>query len=356
MKLSIITTLLAIQAFAIVARGADLSGNFAAAQNSYEASDYANCLSLLNALDQQFGTSPRLESLRALSLHELNRDREAYDSLLVYTQLTAGLALADNPAHQDLIELRDALREELLAARKKAQQEINKDRLAKAETAAAETQHRLRAQQDQVAAVSSRRFYTLYSGGADTAALDASLKENLDPKVFQRLQSDLKPAAEAEAAEMWASLNNLLTTLAGRQLPYHLFPDDPASAAGPFQLQSIQFSGKTLDYAIIGQVGQPITLQEKTTVQGLDVSKMTGFASEHGPDDSVVFRLEFGRPVIWRRGSARFSDGKYFPGGVSSSSGSRTLSLRVPAQMENQVKEKMSAIAVAAKFATASRN
>src|SRR5436190_16382726 len=82
---------------------------FKAAQEAFDGGEYEQTITLLDTLEKSVGTSPRLESLRALAYRDLNKPREAYKALLVYFDLTKNVDLSASEAHKSLIELHDSL-------------------------------------------------------------------------------------------------------------------------------------------------------------------------------------------------------------------------------------------------------
>lgn len=88
------------------AQTGDVAGRFREAQEAFDNSQYEKTLTLLDAMQKEFGQSPRIESLRALTLRDLNRPREAYLSLLTYLKLTEKMNLSGSAAHKVLIELK----------------------------------------------------------------------------------------------------------------------------------------------------------------------------------------------------------------------------------------------------------
>lgn len=85
------------------------AASFDSAQEAFEAGEYERTIQLLEAYEKANGTSPRLESLKALSYRDLGKPREAYKALLTYFKLTESMDLSSNEAHKNLIELREAL-------------------------------------------------------------------------------------------------------------------------------------------------------------------------------------------------------------------------------------------------------
>ncbi|HRH40533.1 MAG TPA: hypothetical protein PKY82_02735 [Pyrinomonadaceae bacterium] len=109
--LSIITLIILLISSTFAQESAAI--RFQKAQEAFDNSEYEKTLTLLNSIQKDYGDSPRIESLRALTLRDLNRPREAYQSLLIYFKLTAKLNLKNNAAHQALIELKDQLQQQL---------------------------------------------------------------------------------------------------------------------------------------------------------------------------------------------------------------------------------------------------
>ncbi|HRH40534.1 MAG TPA: hypothetical protein PKY82_02740 [Pyrinomonadaceae bacterium] len=101
---------------------------FKIAQEAFDNSQYEKTLTLLSAIEKDFGKSPRIESLRALTLRDLNRPRDAYNSLLAYFKLTASMDLRNNETHKSLIELKDQLQKQLEKELLDEKKDLQKDR------------------------------------------------------------------------------------------------------------------------------------------------------------------------------------------------------------------------------------
>jgi outer membrane protein assembly factor BamD (BamD/ComL family) len=112
--------------------------SFQSAQDAFDASEYEKTLRILEGIEKASGKTPRVESLRALTLKELNRHKEAYESLLVYFQLTAKLDLSKNEAHQSLIQIRDELKAQLEKALQNEKQKLQSERNNNAEKSISE--------------------------------------------------------------------------------------------------------------------------------------------------------------------------------------------------------------------------
>jgi len=111
-----------------------------AAKTAYENGEYEQTIAALDAFERSRGTSPRLESLRALSYNELGKTVEAYKALQVYFRLTAGRDLSANEAHQDLIKLRDELVQRIEKEFEEKRKKADKEREKEAERAVAQLQ------------------------------------------------------------------------------------------------------------------------------------------------------------------------------------------------------------------------
>lgn len=163
--------------FLSAARG---NNNFEALEESYEAEQFAQCLSSLEFFEKENGASPRIESMRALSLHKLGRKRDAYLSLLNYFQLTAGLDLTDNEAHASLVELRDQLQQRLLEEERLKKEELEEDRMAKAEALIQSVAANSNNKMQQVVTASNGRFVAMSKATADPQQFQSELRSVLN--------------------------------------------------------------------------------------------------------------------------------------------------------------------------------
>lgn len=124
------------------AQGGDVTKRFNEAKEAFDNSQYQKTLDLLDAIENEFGKSPRVESLRALTLRDLNRPRDAYFSLLTYFKLTERMNLEGSAAHRALIELRDTLRSQLETDLSVQKENLQAERNKNAERAISETDKR----------------------------------------------------------------------------------------------------------------------------------------------------------------------------------------------------------------------
>ena len=118
------------------ARSADQGDPLANAIERYSTGDYAAALGIVAALELQQGPSPRLESLRALCLHEQGTDdTRTFRSLERYWELTRdNPAIFNNENHRELMTLLDDYRKKLEEQKKKEAEERKKkaDEIAQA--------------------------------------------------------------------------------------------------------------------------------------------------------------------------------------------------------------------------------
>ena len=84
---------------------------FEAAVEAFESGEYEQTISLLAAYEKSKGTSPRLESLRALAYRDLEKPKEAHQAVLAYLRLTANRDMSGSETHQDMLKLRDEMLE-----------------------------------------------------------------------------------------------------------------------------------------------------------------------------------------------------------------------------------------------------
>ena len=115
---------------------------FTQAKEAFDDSQFEKTLTLLDAMEKDFGKSPRIESLRALTLRDLNRPRDAYLSVLAYFKLVEGKDFSGNAAHQELIKLRDTLKAQLETDLSAKKDNLQAERNANADKAISETDKR----------------------------------------------------------------------------------------------------------------------------------------------------------------------------------------------------------------------
>ena len=124
------------------AQTATQAERFRAAQEAFDNSQFEKTLTLLDAMEKEFGNSPRIESLRALTFRDLNRPRDAYLSLIAYFKLTENMNLSGNSAHQSLVDLRDELKAKLETDLSVKKDNLQSERNANAEKAISEADKR----------------------------------------------------------------------------------------------------------------------------------------------------------------------------------------------------------------------
>jgi hypothetical protein len=171
---------------------------FDAAVEAYESGEYERTISLLAAYEKANGTSPRLESLRALTYRDLEKPKEAHQAVLVYLRLTAGRNMSSSEAHQDMLKLRDEMLEAIEKKYKEDKEKLDKERDEAATTIVDELEAFYRSPQ-------IKRSYS--------SALPASLKTEADdangeyigpPPPESKTESGMDSLAELE---MWRKIN-----------------------------------------------------------------------------------------------------------------------------------------------------
>ena len=138
---------------------------FEAAVEAFESGEYEQTISLLAAYEKSKGTSPRLESLRALAYRDLEKPKEAHQAVLAYLRLTANRDMSGSEAHQDMLKLRDEMLEAIEKKYKEDKEELDKERDEVADAVVAELE----------SVYSSPQIKRSYS-----SALPASLKSEAD--------------------------------------------------------------------------------------------------------------------------------------------------------------------------------
>ena len=168
---------------------------FTDAADALDVRDYVRCIALVENLEKQEGFSPRLESIRAMALHELSRPADTFCSLERYAELTRGNAsLQENPSHRELLQLLEQYRQKLAAEKKEKEKKLKETRdaeaakiLAAARTAAEQKQTAVRKRFDRkLAALAPRQRtqlsvddYTLLKAAGSTA-----FSAQIDERVF----------------------------------------------------------------------------------------------------------------------------------------------------------------------------
>lgn len=119
-----------------VAQG--VPSGFDAAKEAFESGEYEQTIDLLAAYEKSNGTSPRLESLRALAYRDLEKPKESYQAILVYLRLTTKRDMSGSEAHQDMLKLRDEMLEAIEKKYKEDKEELDKERDEEADAIVAE--------------------------------------------------------------------------------------------------------------------------------------------------------------------------------------------------------------------------
>lgn len=165
MKLAVL--LFAIFTFAsyVAAQDSPRGSQFDAAVEAFESGEYEQTIALLAAYEKSRGTSPRLESLRALAYRDLEKPKEAHQAILVYLRLTANREMSGSEAHQDMLKLRDEMLEAIEKKYKEDKEELDKERDEEADAIVAELE----------SVYSSPQIKRSYS-----SALPASIKSEAD--------------------------------------------------------------------------------------------------------------------------------------------------------------------------------
>lgn len=171
---------------------------FDAAVEAYESGEYERTISLLEAYEKSRGTSPRLESLRALAYRDLEKPKEAHQAVLVYLRLTANRDMSASEAHQDMLKLRDEMLEAIEKKYKEDKEKLDKERDEAATTIVDELEESYRSPQ-------IKRSYS--------SALPASLKTEADDANGEYIgppptESKTAPGMDSlTELEMWRKIN-----------------------------------------------------------------------------------------------------------------------------------------------------
>ncbi|MGC4074211.1 MAG: hypothetical protein QM760_17210 [Nibricoccus sp.] len=153
----------------------------AQAIEAYSSGDQTRCLGIVAALELQQGPSPKLESLRALSLHETGKDDAlTFKSLERYWEMTRDNAsIFNNENHRELMTLLDDYRKKLEERKKEEADERRK----KADEAAQAAERRLQESIQKRASEAQRQSRESVARVAD------SKLSKLTPSDYQFLKS-----------------------------------------------------------------------------------------------------------------------------------------------------------------------
>ena len=167
------------------------AAQFEAVKEAYESGEYRQTIDLLAGYELSFGTSPRLESLRAMAYRDLNMPHEAYKALMVYFKLTANKDLSGNDTHRELIELRDRLSTDFDKEREEKIKKLEEERSRDADNIVR-----------QLAATFDDKRKALPSGNASTAEADmwARVRESKNPDDYYLFLKAFPKGQFAEAA------------------------------------------------------------------------------------------------------------------------------------------------------------
>lgn len=318
------------------------------AYKQLESGDCASALRTVDAADRAIGPNPRIESLRSICYREQNDLVNAKLALDRYLRLVPSTITASDH-HKAMLALAESVDVELQAADRRFIEQLNKERLQAADASTAAVQQRLELAQQSAAAERTSRLYAVYNASADKKAFDDALKNVLDGKQFKGIRLNISSHAQSVAKETAESISSVLGAMIGRQMPFHVFPDEPTSDAVPFKLLEIRIIGKTIDFKAEGHANRGITLQERGTFQGFDLTRLESYTTEAGVEGAIIHRFQFSEPLIWRRGAARYSDGKYFNNNISSSQGSLVLRIQVPEDISDRIQTQFTELIAAAK-------
>lgn len=308
------------------------------AQACIDAEQFEPCLATIDKLEARLGRSPRLESMRAVSLEALGRNDAAYRSLLVYTELTRKLPLAGDASHQALLEMRDRLRADLEREKAARRSALDAERQQAAEAAVREAREggaqQARTLQRSFQDAQRRVLTQAYAAAPDKATFEARMQaEGKDPKA---LRTELREAASSTLTQGKASLGQVLSRLAGKPLAFHPLPQAATDGLASVTLQKVAVNGNSIDYSAVGVDARGRELRENGTVQGLDLARLQRY-STRSESGRTVHVFEFDRPLVWRSGSARYADGGTFAGDLASSQGAREFRLQTPAEADAEL-------------------
>ena len=128
MKKASVIILLLVLGVCTYSQSTQGGSQFDAAVEAFESGEYEQTISLLAAYEKSHGTSPRLESLRALAYRDLEKPKEAHQAILVYLRLTARRDMSGSEAHQDMLKLRDEMLEAIEKKYKEDKEKLDKER------------------------------------------------------------------------------------------------------------------------------------------------------------------------------------------------------------------------------------
>jgi outer membrane protein assembly factor BamD (BamD/ComL family) len=175
MKIVVLVGLLFLGVRIGVAQSASVGMSLVAAQEAFESGEYEQGLRLLDEFEKLRGTSPRLESLRALTLNELGRKAQALKALRIYFRLTSNRDLSGNPAHQELVKLRDELSKKIDQEFESRKKKLDQERERSAKEFVSELSRSHKAEETRISGSSvSPPANTMLIGGSGQSSPDAS--------------------------------------------------------------------------------------------------------------------------------------------------------------------------------------
>lgn len=321
---------------------------FDAAYRMYEAGDCAGALAALRSERP----SPRVDSLRGLCLYAAGDLVEAKLAFVRYQRMLPA-AHQGSAAHQSILAVMAELDEALRAADRDHEKDLQRKRMARAESLAAQAQQRLEQQRQRAATEGSRSLMAQYTSGSKEE-LNAALRSGLDGKSLDQLETLVKGAARQQTRAAAGSLKELFSRYQGRILPTHPFPASATAGMASYGAQHVALEGNTIDYRMTMADAQGRRLNESGTIQGFDLARIVRYTMQNqGKVTAHLF--EFDAPLIWRRGGLRYADGAPFPGDVTSSQGDPVLRVVLPSEDADFAHESFTALINAAKAARLGR-
>lgn len=175
MKTIFLVSLVFLSVHVGVAQSGSVGGSLVAAQEAFESGEYEQAIRLLDEFEKLRGTSPRLESVRALALNELGRKAQALKALQIYFRLTANRDLSGNPAHQELVKLRDELSKQIDQEFESRKKKLDEERERSAEEVVSELRRSYDSEETRISGSSvSPPANAMSSGGSGQSNPDAS--------------------------------------------------------------------------------------------------------------------------------------------------------------------------------------
>lgn len=200
MRFLILTAVLTVCSLCVPAQAGAGGSQFDAAAEAFESGEYEQTIDLLAAYEKSNGTSPRLESLRALAYRDLEMPKESYQAILVYLRLTAKRDLSGSEAHQDMLKLRDEMLEAIEKEFKEKKEKLDEEREEEAQQIV-----------ERLEAIYQSPEIRTSSSSALPATVKAKMErsspgENAEP-TEQRPRSTAFAADALAELEMWRKIN-----------------------------------------------------------------------------------------------------------------------------------------------------